>query len=130
MSNLPTELKYAESHEWIRQEEGDIYVVGITDHAQESLGDVVFVEPAEEGGDLEAGDPASVVESVKAASDIYAPVGGEIVAFNEALEDAPELINDEPWDGGWIFKIRIADPSELEALLDAEGYQAHLDAEE
>ncbi|EDY85528.1 glycine cleavage system H protein [gamma proteobacterium HTCC5015] len=130
MSNLPTELKYAKSHEWIRQEEGDVYVVGITDHAQESLGDVVFVEPSEEGADVEAGDAASVVESVKAASDIYAPVSGEIVAFNENLEDSPEAINDEPYDGGWIFKIRIADASELEALLDADGYQAMLDAEE
>lgn len=129
MSNLPTELKYATSHEWIRQEEGDVYVVGITDHAQEALGDIVFVEPAEEGNELEAGDGASVVESVKAASDIYAPVGGEIVAFNEELEDAPEMVNDEPYDGGWLFKIKISDATELENLLDAEAYQAQIDAE-
>lgn len=129
MSNLPTELKYATSHEWIRQEEGDVYVVGITDHAQEALGDIVFVEPAEEGNELEAGDGASVVESVKAASDIYAPVGGEIVAFNEELEDSPEMVNDEPYDGGWLFKIKISDASELESLLDAEAYQAQIDAE-
>jgi glycine cleavage system H protein len=129
MSNLPTELKYAASHEWIRQEEGDVYVVGITDHAQEALGDIVFVEPSEVGDELEAGDGASVVESVKAASDIYAPVGGEIVAFNEELEDTPEMVNDEPYDGGWLFKIKISDATDLESLLDAEAYQAQIDAE-
>ena len=129
MSNLPTELKYAASHEWVRQEEGDVYVVGITDHAQEALGDIVFVEPSEVGDELEAGDGASVVESVKAASDIYAPVGGEIVAFNEELEETPEMVNDEPYDGGWLFKIKISDAAELESLLDAEAYQAQIDAE-
>ena len=129
MSNLPTELKYATSHEWIRKEEGDVYVVGITDHAQEALGDIVFVEPSEVGDELEAGDGASVVESVKAASDIYAPVGGEIVAFNDELEDEPEKVNDEPYDGGWLFKIKISDATELENLLDAEAYQAQIDAE-
>ena len=129
MSNLPTELKYATSHEWIRKEEGDVYVVGITDHAQEALGDIVFVEPSEVGDELEAGDGASVVESVKAASDIYAPVGGEIVAFNEELEDSPEMVNDEPYDGGWLFKIKISDATELENLLDADAYQAQIDAE-
>ena len=129
MSNLPTELKYATSHEWIKQEDGDIYVVGITDHAQDALGDIVFVEPSEEGAELEAGEAASVVESVKAASDIYTPVTGEIVAFNEELEDAPELINDEPYDAGWIFKVKISDESELENLMDADAYQAQIDAE-
>lgn len=129
MSNLPTELKYAKSHEWIRQDEGDVYIVGITDHAQEALGDIVFVEPAEEGDEVEAGDAASVVESVKAASDIYTPVSGEIVAFNEALEDAPETVNDEPYDGGWLFKIRISDEKELDELLDADAYQAIIDEE-
>lgn len=129
MSNLPTELKYAKSHEWIRQDEGDVYIVGITDHAQEALGDIVFVEPAEEGAELEAGDAASVVESVKAASDIYTPVSGEIVAFNEALEDAPETVNDEPYDGGWLFKIRISNESELDELLDAQAYQSVIDEE-
>ncbi len=129
MSNLPTELKYATSHEWIRQEEGDIYIVGITDHAQEALGDIVFVEPAETGDELEAGDAASVVESVKAASDIYAPVGGEIIEFNEELEDSPEMVNDEPYDGGWLFKIKVSDATELDNLLDADAYQAQIDAE-
>lgn len=129
MSNLPTELKYAKSHEWIRQEEGDVYVVGITDHAQDALGDIVFVEPSEEGAELEAGEGASVVESVKAASDIYTPVTGEIVAFNEELEESPELINDEPYDGGWIFKVKISDATELEGLLDADAYQAQIDEE-
>lgn len=129
MSHLPTELKYAKSHEWIRDEGAGIYAVGITDHAQESLGDIVFVEPSEIGAELEAGDGASVVESVKAASDIYAPVSGEIVAFNETLEDSPEQINDEPYDSGWIFKIKINDVSELGALMDAEAYQAQIDQE-
>jgi len=129
MSNLPAELKYASSHEWVRQEEGDIYVVGISDHAQDALGDIVFVEPSEVGAELEAGEGASVVESVKAASDIYTPLGGEIVAFNEELEDAPELINDEPYDSGWLFKVKINDEKELENLMDADAYQAQIDAE-
>lgn len=129
MSNLPTELKYAKSHEWIRQEDGDVYVVGVTDHAQESLGDIVYVEPSEIGAEVEAGDNASVLESVKAASDIIAPVSGEIVAFNEALESAPETINDEPYDAGWIFKIKISDPSELDNLMDADAYQEQIDQE-
>lgn len=129
MSNLPTELKYAKSHEWIRQEDGDVYVVGVTDHAQEALGDIVYVEPSEIGAEVEAGDNASVLESVKAASDIIAPVSGEIVAFNEALESAPETINDEPYDAGWIFKIKISDPSELDNLMDADAYQEQIDQE-
>lgn len=129
MSNLPTELKYAKSHEWIKCEADDVYIVGITDHAQEALGDIVFVEPAEIGAKLNAGDGASVVESVKAASDIYTPVAGEIVAFNDKLEDEPELINDEPYAAGWIFKIKIDDSKQLDELLSAADYSAQIDAE-
>ena len=126
MSNLPTELKYATSHEWIRQEEGDIYIIGITDHAQEALGDIVFVEPAETGDELEAGDAASVVESVKAASDIFAPVAGEIVGANEALEGDPALVNTDPHGNGWIFKMKVSDVADVAALMDADAYNAHI----
>lgn len=128
MSQLPEELKYADTHEWARLE-GDIVVVGITDHAQDALGDVVYVELPEVGDTLVAGDEAGVVESVKAASDIYTPVSGEIVAINEALEDAPETLNESPYDEGWMFKVRISDASELESLLNAADYQAQVEAE-
>jgi glycine cleavage system H protein len=126
MSNTPAELKYATTHEWLRLE-GDIAVVGITDHAQDALGDLVYVELPDVGDVLHAGDEAGVVESVKAASDIYAPVSGEVIAINETLSDSPEIVNSEPYDGGWLYKIRIADASELDALMTAEEYaaQAH-----
>ncbi|NRA43284.1 MAG: glycine cleavage system protein GcvH [Pseudomonadales bacterium] len=125
MSNLPNELKYASSHEWARVE-GDIVVVGITDHAQDALGDVVYVELPEIGDTINAGDEAGVVESVKAASDIYAPVTGEVVAINEDLEDAPETINGDPYNDGWFFKLKLSDLAELDDLLDADGYSASL----
>lgn len=128
MSQLPEELKYADSHEWARLD-GDIVTVGITDHAQDALGDVVYVELPEVGDELSAGDEAGVVESVKAASDIYTPVSGEIVEVNSALEDAPETINDEPYDAGWMFKVRVNDVAELENLLSAADYQAQVEAE-
>ncbi len=128
MSNIPSELKYIDSHEWIRVE-GDCAVVGVTDHAQESLGDVVFVELPEVGAELAAGDEAGVVESVKAASDIYSPLSGEIVEVNTELEDAPETVNDSPYDDGWFFKIKLSDMSELDALLDADAYKDVCDAE-
>lgn len=128
MSQLPEELKYADSHEWARLD-GDIVTVGITDHAQDALGDVVYVELPEVGDELSAGDEAGVVESVKAASDIYTPVSGEIVEVNSALEDAPETINDEPYDAGWMFKVRVNDVAELESLLSAADYQAQVEAE-
>ncbi len=129
MSHLPAELKYASSHEWARLE-GDIVTVGITDHAQDALGDVVYVELPEVGSDVNAGEEAGVVESVKAASDIYSPVSGEVLAINEVLEDEPETINGDAYNDGWFFKVKISDASELENLLDAEGYQATVDAEE
>lgn len=128
MSNTPSDLKYASSHEWARLE-GDIVVVGITDHAQDALGDLVFVELPEVGDTVSAGDEAGVVESVKAASDIYAPVSGEIVAINDALEDTPELINSDPYGEGWMYKIKVADVSELDNLLSADDYEAQVAAE-
>jgi glycine cleavage system H protein len=123
MSNTPSELKYASSHEWARLEEDGTVTVGITDHAQEALGDVVFVELPEVGASLAAGDDAGVVESVKAASDIFAPVGGEVIAINEQLEDEPETVNSDPYHDGWFFKLQPGDTSELDALLSAEDYQ-------
>jgi glycine cleavage system H protein len=129
MSNTPSELKYASSHEWARLEEDGTVTVGITDHAQDALGDVVFVELPEVGVSLAAGDEAGVVESVKAASDIYAPVGGEVIATNEQLEDAPETVNSDPYHDGWFFKLQPADTSELDALLSAEDYRQQCDEE-
>ncbi len=125
MSHTPAELKYASSHEWARLEEDGTVTVGISDHAQNALGDVVFVELPELGATLAAGDEAGVVESVKAASDIYAPVGGEVVAINEALEDAPETVNSDPYSDGWFFRLQLEDGAELENLLSADDYDAH-----
>lgn len=112
MSNVPAELKYSKEHEWLRKEADGTYTVGITEHAQELLGDMVFVDLPEVGATVSAGDDCAVAESVKAASDIYAPVSGEIVAVNDALSDSPELVNSEPYAGGWIFKIKASDESE------------------
>lgn len=127
MSNVPTELKYAASHEWIRDEGDGVYTVGITEHAQELLGDMVFVDLPEVGDNVSAGDDVAVAESVKAASDIYAPIAGEIVAVNEELEDSPELVNSDPYGDGWLFKIKADDETEVEGLLDAEGYAASIE---
>ena len=126
MSHTPEELKYAASHEWARLD-GDIVTVGISDHAQDALGDLVYVELPSVGDSVQAGDEAGVVESVKAASDIYAPVSGEIVEINEALVDAPEIVNSAPYTDGWLYRIRISDASELDKLLSADEYaaQAH-----
>ena len=123
MSNIPADLRFAESHEWARLEADGTGTVGISDHAQEALGDVVFVELAEVGKVFAAGDAAGVVESVKAASDIYAPIGGEVIAVNEELADSPEQLNEEPY-GAWIFKLKPSNPAELDKLLDAAGYKA------
>lgn len=127
MSQLPEFLKYADTHEWVYIDEDGLAVVGITDFAQESLGDLMSVTPPELGADVAQGDEVMSLESVKAASDIFAPLSGEIVAFNEALEDEPELVNDEPYDGGWLFKIQPHDTAELENLMDAEAYQKATD---
>jgi glycine cleavage system H protein len=130
MSHTPTELKYASSHEWARLEDDGTVTVGISDHAQGALGDVVFVELPELGTVLAAGDEAGVVESVKAASDIYAPVGGEVIEVNTALEDEPEMVNSEPYNEGWFFKLQPSDTDELEALLSAGEYQQQCDDED
>ena len=126
MSNIPAELKYVSSHEWLRLEADGSVTVGITEHAQELLGDIVFVELPEVGAELAADDQAGVVESVKAASDVYAPIAGEIVAVNEALVDAPETANSEPYGEGWFFKIKPANPADLDGLLTAEQYAAEI----
>ncbi|MFF8727177.1 glycine cleavage system protein GcvH [Streptomyces sp. NPDC015171] len=123
MSNTPAELRYAESHEWARLEPDGTVTVGISDHAQKTLGDIVFVELSEVGRVLEAGDAAGVVESVKAASDYYSPVGGEVIAVNEEVSDSPELINEDPY-GTWIVRLKPSDKAELDRLMDAAGYQA------
>ncbi len=120
--SLPTDRKYTSSHEWVKAE-GDVFAVGITDNAQDQLGDLVFVGDFEVGAALAAGQTAGVVESVKAASDIYAPIDGEIVAFNDALSDAPNRINEAAFDT-WIFKIKPANPADVDSLLDAAGYQS------
>jgi glycine cleavage system H protein len=124
MSQTPIGLKYASSHEWARLEEDGTVTVGISDHAQQALGDVVFVEAPDVGDDLDAGGEAGVVESVKAASDIYSPVSGEVVAINAVLEDTPETINEDPYGEGWMFRVKPADLSELDELLSAEAYEA------
>ncbi len=131
MSNdVPTDLRYTKSHEWVRVDEEGIATVGITDHAQELLGDLVFVELPEVGTELGAGGECAVVESVKAASDVYSPVSGEVVEVNEVLAEAPETINQDAYEDGWIFRIRLADPDELDALMDADAYAEHAESEE
>ncbi len=122
MSELPSELRYASSHEWARVEDDGTITVGITDHAQNQLGDVVYVELPEIGLVLSAGDEAGVVESVKAASDIYSPVSGEVVAVNSLLEDEPETVNNEPYENGWFFKLRPSDEADLENLMTSDAY--------
>ncbi|ALS97551.1 glycine cleavage system protein GcvH [Lacimicrobium alkaliphilum] len=129
MSNIPSELRYAASHEWVRPEGDGTYTVGISEHAQELLGDMVFVELPDVGDTVAAGDDVAVAESVKAASDVYAPIGGEVVAINEELEDSPELVNSDPYGDGWLFRIKADDDSEFNELLDAEGYENSIDEE-
>ncbi len=123
--NAPTHLKYAASHEWSKTESDGTITVGITDHAQEALGDIVFIELPAIGRMLKAGEECAVVESVKAASDIYAPISGEVIAINQMVIDAPESVNSAPYDN-WLFRIKSANPDELSALLDADGYAATL----
>ena len=127
MSELPKELKYASTHDWARLESDGTIVVGITDHAQEALGDVVYVELPEVGSTIDAGAEVAVVESVKAASDIYAPVTGEVVEINPALEDEPETVNHSPYADGWFFRVKPAGLGELEDMLDADDYQNAID---
>lgn len=127
MSNIPAELRYATTHEWVRPEGDGVFTVGITEHAQELLGDMVFVDLPDVGDQVSTGDDIAVAESVKAASDVYAPISGEIVGVNEDLEDSPELVNSDPYGDGWLYKIKADDEGEVENLLDAEGYEASID---
>jgi len=122
MSNIPGDLKYTSSHEWIR-EEANVITVGITDFAQAQLGDVVFIELPDEGSEVTLGDSIAVVESVKAASDIYAPATGTIIAINEALVDSPELVNEDPYEDAWFFKMELKADEETEVFMDADSYQ-------
>lgn len=125
MSEVPSELKYTKSHEWLREEDDGTITVGITDHAQEQLGDLVFVELPEPGTEFVAGDECCVVESVKAASDVYMPVSGEVLDVNEVLADEPETINNSPYDNGWLFKLQPSG-NEIEETMDADAYQAEI----
>ena len=127
MSEVPSELRYTQSHEWIRQEDDGSLTIGVSDHAQELLGDLVFVELPEVGSDMSAGEACCVVESVKAASDVYMPISGEITAINEALVDTPEMINDSPYDDGWLFKVMPTAEQELENLMDSDAYLEEID---
>lgn len=127
MSNIPSELKYTTSHEWVRHDGDGIVTVGITEHAQGLLGDMVFVELPDVGDEVTTGDDVAVAESVKAASDIYAPITGEVVEVNEDLEDSPELVNSDAFGDGWMFKVKVEDMGELDSLLDAEGYAGSID---
>ncbi len=128
MSEIPAELRYAASHEWAKNDDG-VVTVGITEHAQDAMGDLVYVELPEVGQVVAAGDEAGVVESVKAASDIYAPVAGEVIEINEALEDEPELVNNAPYEGGGLFKIQMSEETDLDNLLTADQYQAQIESE-
>ena len=125
MANIPDDFYYASTHEWIQVDENGIATVGITDHAQEALGDIVFVELPEPGTEIEARGEVAVVESVKAASDLYSPAGGEITEVNEALIDNPQLVNSAPYDDGWIYRMTLNDEKDLDDLLSAEAYAEH-----
>ena len=130
MSNVPNELKYTKTHEWVRTESDGSLTVGITDHAQELLGDMVYIEVPETEATYTNGEECAVVESVKAASDVYCPVSGEIVEVNEELADAPETVNQDPYDSGWLFKVKPEDEGEIEELMDAEAYSEFIEEEE
>ncbi len=127
MSETPDTLRYAKSHEWIRLEDDGTATIGITDHAQNALNDIVYVELPDVGDSFDAGEAFGVVESVKSASDVYVPVAGEVIAVNEALEDAPETVNDSPYQDGWLIKVKPADAGAIDGLLDAAGYLATLE---
>ena len=129
MSNFPDDLKYATSHEWVRVNEDGVATIGISDHAQDALGDIVFVELPEVGTMVNAKEEVAVVESVKAASDIYCPLSGEVTEINEALVEAPETVNSLPYDNGWFFKVKLNDEAELDELMDAEAYTEHCESE-
>lgn len=126
MSKVPAELKYVKSHEWVRREADGTVTIGITDHAQEALGDLVFVEVPAVGRKVAANEACAVVESVKAASDVYAPIAGEVLAANDALGTGPEILNSDPYGAGWMWKLKPANAADVDALLDAAGYEAYL----
>ncbi|MCU7881733.1 MAG: glycine cleavage system protein GcvH [Candidatus Thiodiazotropha sp. (ex Lucinoma aequizonata)] len=130
MSNTPTDRRYAKSHEWLKDEGDGSFTIGITDHAQGLLGDLVFVDLPEVGAAVEAGNDCAVVESVKTASDVYSPVTGEVIAVNDALDGAPETINDDAFGNGWMLKVKVADVGESDSLLDAASYDALIAEEE
>lgn len=123
MSQIPSELKYVDTHEWLRVEADGSISIGVTDHAQQLLGDVVYVELPAVGSQLDAGQSSGVVESVKAASDIYAPIAGEVIAINEDLAGTPELVNEDPYGNAWFFRLKPANPADLDRLMDADGYR-------
>lgn len=129
MSNIPDDLRYASSHEWIKVNDDGTATVGISDHAQDALGDIVFVELPEPGSTVNAKEEIAVVESVKAASDIYSPISGAVIAVNDALVDAPETVNSSPYENGWFFKVKVSDEAELAELMDAEAYSEHCEDE-
>ena len=127
--NTPDDLKYAKSHEWLKDNSDGTVTIGITEHAQDALGDVVFIELPKVGREFNAGEVFGVVESVKAASDLYAPVNGEVIEVNSLLEQTPEIINESPFKNGWIIKIKMSDSAQINQLLDAEGYRQSIEAE-
>lgn len=130
MSNVPADLKYTKSHEWVKLNGDGTATIGITDHAQDQLGDMVYVEAPDAGRSLKAGEACAVVESVKAASDVYAPVAGDVIEGNAGLADAPESVNNDPYGSGWLLKMKLTDAAAANALMDAAAYEAFLAAEE
>ncbi|HET8849104.1 MAG TPA: glycine cleavage system protein GcvH [Marinobacter sp.] len=130
MSDIPADLKYIETHQWVRVDADGIATVGITDFAQEQLGDVVYIGVPEVGATVTGGEEAGVAESVKSASDVFSPVTGEVIAVNEKLEDEPEVVNEDPYGDGWMFRVKLADEGELDGLMDAAAYSEHVAAEE
>ncbi len=130
MSEVPIELRFAPTHEWVKQDEEGLMVVGISDHAQDALGDIVYVEMPEVGQQILAGEEAGVVESVKAASDIYSPISGIVEEVNETLDESPETVNQDPYGDGWFFKLKANDDRELDELLDADAYKELCESEE
>lgn len=130
MSNVPADLKYTKSHEWVKLNADGIATIGITDHAQDQLGDMVYVEAPDAGRSLKAGEACAVVESVKAASDVYAPVAGEVIEGNPGLADAPESVNNDPYGTGWLLKLKLADVAAVNSLMDASAYEAFVASED
>ncbi|MFD8418677.1 glycine cleavage system protein GcvH [Streptomyces sp. NPDC059466] len=129
MSNVPNELKYTRDHEWVRVTRDGVVRVGITDHAQKELGDIVFAELPAAGTSMSAGDPFGTLESVKAVTEVYAPVSGEVIALNDELNDAPERVNEEPYGDGWLIEIKLTDKGELGRLLSDDGYESYISAD-